>query len=109
MIAAAPALARPSRTRLDATTLLTRLLAARAAAANVTWVVRDWRTRPWASATFVGERHEALVEVAGNATAFIASLPEADLPVRGHLVADLAVASVAPQLYRLTALVLVEA
>jgi len=99
----------PPRIRPDAATLLARLLAARAAAADVAWAVRDWRTRPWASATFVGDRHEVLVTLGGEAApAFAAALPEADLPVRGHLVADCAVSPVGNDLWRIAVLTLTD-
>jgi len=101
--------ARPPRVRADAATLLARLLAARAAAAGVVLIVQDWRTRPWASATFVGERHEVLAAMTGEAApGFLAGLPEADLPLRGHLVADVAVERTGDGLCRIAVLTLTD-
>ncbi|MDJ0277192.1 hypothetical protein QLH51_10340 [Sphingomonas sp. 2R-10] len=76
----------------DATTLLERRLriAAEAAGATIAIVAAD--ATPWASATFNGARHR--LTLAGGGAAFerwIAALPEADLPLRGHLVADVQV------------------
>lgn len=53
-------------------------------------VVRSAATR-WASATFAGARHEYALQLPGSAAAerWLARLPETDLPMRGHLVADL--------------------
>jgi hypothetical protein len=76
----------------DAATLLDRRLRIAAEAAGVTIrVVRsDW-TR-WASATFGGARHQLTIVGNGDRLgAWLATLPDADLPLRGHLVADLAV------------------
>ncbi len=52
----------------------------------------DW-TR-WASATFTGARHELGFTAAASARldGWLAGLAEAELPIRGHLVADLHVA-----------------
>lgn len=77
----------------DAETLLRRALEAQAEAAGcpVTLVESDWSR--WASATFTGARH--LLRLAAPPSpaldAWIARLPEADLRLRRHLVADLAV------------------
>ncbi|MEP9361064.1 hypothetical protein [Sphingomonas sp. KR3-1] len=77
----------------DAETLLRRALEAGAEAAGcpVTLVQSDW-TR-WASATFTGARH--LLSLAAPPSpaldAWIAGLPETELRLRGHLVADLVV------------------
>lgn len=48
---------------------------------------------PWASVTFTGARHcLALVALETPALrAWLAALPDLDLPLSGHLVADLAV------------------
>lgn len=55
------------------------------------------RERPWASITFAGARHWlTLVVPREDAAAIRRDLPEADLPVRGHIVADLAVVDQAP-------------
>jgi hypothetical protein len=45
----------------------------------------------WASATFTGARHELTLEAADSPmlAAWLDALPETDLPLRGHLVADI--------------------
>lgn len=76
----------------DATTLLERRLRIAAEAAGVTMAITDSDATPWASATFNGARHR--LTIAGDGAAFdrwIAALPQAELPLRGHLVADLQV------------------
>ncbi|MBB3911049.1 hypothetical protein [Sphingomonas desiccabilis] len=79
----------------DATTLLERrlLLAGQAGGHGIT--IDGIESTPWASATFNGARHR--VRLAGKATAelraWLQTLPEAELPLRGHLVADLAMLS----------------
>ncbi|WP_448663649.1 hypothetical protein ACG3SL_02945 [Sphingomonas sp. CJ20] len=80
----------------DAGTLLARALVAAADAAGcpVMLVEGDW-TR-WASATFVGARHVLVLRgPCGTALdRWIAGLPDAELALRGHLVADLTIAGV---------------
>ncbi|RDE05469.1 hypothetical protein [Sphingomonas aracearum] len=69
----------------------------------------------WSSATFTGARHDLLL--AGPATealdAWLSSLPEAEIALRGHLVADVSVTSVQREpdgaVVRIEALTLVEA
>jgi hypothetical protein len=51
------------------------------------------KTRDWASATFVGMRHEMCFSCAASAV-LIDALPDVDLPMDGHFVADLVVRSV---------------
>jgi hypothetical protein len=46
------------------------------------------KTRDWASATFVGMQHEIAFVSTASAT-IIDALPEVDLPMDGHFVADL--------------------
>lgn len=74
----------------DAATLLARALDRSARGAGLSLTIRhaDWRR--WASATFTGARHELTVELADGDAAerWLAALPEAELPIRGHLVAD---------------------
>ncbi|MFV0625073.1 hypothetical protein ACBY01_13835 [Sphingomonas sp. ac-8] len=80
----------------DAATLLTRRLQIAADAAGQALTIGDTVSVPWASATFSGERHR--LTVSGSGPTFehwLQSLPEADLPLRGHLVADLALLAVA--------------
>lgn len=81
----------------DAATLLERALLASAQAAGcpVALVSADW-TR-WASATFVGARHRIALRASPSPLldAWLAGLGEAEFALRGHIVADLVVASVA--------------
>lgn len=74
----------------DAATLLVRALTYSAGNAGSSLSVRhaDWRR--WASATFAGARHELTLAMPHNdaALAWLDALAEADLPIRGHLVAD---------------------
>lgn len=74
----------------DAATLLARALdlSAQGAGLNLTIRHTDWRR--WASATFTGARHELTVELPDGDAAerWLAALSEAELPIRGHLVAD---------------------
>jgi len=77
----------------DAGTLLVRGLEADSHRANcpVRAIESTW-TR-WASATFNGARHELTLEAADSSAldAWLDALPEANLPLRGHLVADIVV------------------
>ena len=52
------------------------------------------KTRDWASATFVGMRHE-LSFICAASPVLIDALPDVDLPMQGHFVADMLVQSVA--------------
>lgn len=78
--------------RADASTLLERALVADAARSGVTVrIVASGATR-WASATFVGARHRLVLSGDGAESAdWLGGLADADLPCRGHLVADLIV------------------
>lgn len=77
----------------DAATLLERALMADAARAGIEMMLTQTAATRWASATFIGARHR--LTLAGPAsdglTTWLGGLGEADLPLRGHLVADLAV------------------
>lgn len=53
---------------------------------------------PWCSATFAGARHRLALIVEGDgavgaAADFLADMAELELPIRGHIVADLALVS----------------
>ncbi|MEH3041477.1 MAG: hypothetical protein PGN21_15615 [Sphingomonas paucimobilis] len=76
----------------DVATLLERRLRITAEAAGVAIAIVASDATPWASATFNGARHRLTLE-SGDAgfAAWLAALPEAELPLRGHLVADLIV------------------
>jgi hypothetical protein len=79
----------------DAGTLLVRALRTMGAASDIH--IESLAGRPWASATFTGTRY--VVRLAARAVPDIRSwldaLPEADFTLRGHLVAELSVDSVA--------------
>ena len=53
------------------------------------------KTRDWASATFVGMHHELEFTCAASSV-LIDALPDVDLPMRAHFVADLKTLSVSP-------------
>jgi len=80
----------------DPGTALVRALEANARRAGcpVRMSASDW-TR-WASATFTGARHELTLEAdeSGALDNWLTELPEVELPIRGHLVADIIVSSV---------------
>lgn len=82
--------------RLDADALLCRALERSADAAGVELTIQHSAATRWASATFAGARHEiTCAMIATNAAdRWLGDLPEADLPLRGHLVADLKVVAV---------------
>ncbi|MDF7774974.1 hypothetical protein P1X14_06940 [Sphingomonas sp. AOB5] len=77
----------------DALTLLARALTAGAEAAGCAVRITASDSVRWASATFTGMRHRiTLCCSAGDALdAWLATLPEAEFDLRGHLVADLVV------------------
>lgn len=76
----------------DAATLLERRLRIAAEAAGVAATVGPCDSTGWASATFVGARHRLTIIGGGDRfDRWVGDLPDADLPLRGHLVADLAV------------------
>ncbi|MCC2975541.1 hypothetical protein LK533_02485 [Sphingomonas sp. PL-96] len=77
----------------DAATLLERRLLLAAQAGGQDLVVSDVQSVPWASATFNGARHRVTAQAAASPglDAWLQCLPEAELPLRGHLVADLTV------------------
>jgi len=80
----------------DAGAPLMRALLADAAAAGCIARAVSASARDWASATFVGAQHRIVLAVAGTgADDWVRQLPEADLPVWRHVVADLTVDAVA--------------
>lgn len=80
----------------DAGVLLERRLrqSALVAGCAVTILKADWER--WASATFTGARHQVTLSSSAGAAldAWLAGLSEVDLPLNGHLVADVVVRSV---------------
>ncbi len=60
------------------------------------FVLEEIRSRRWASVTFHGARHEIAFRLEGEgaeaaAGRFLSKLQARDLPLRGHLLADVAV------------------
>jgi hypothetical protein len=82
---------RSPRARADAGTLLARAIVADAAGAGIGAAVLAWRIHPWSSATFTGWRHDGVVALSGDAGTWLASLPERELAMRDHVLADLSV------------------
>ncbi|HTG37489.1 hypothetical protein [Sphingomonas sp.] len=78
----------------DAGTLVERALSLSAMRASIAMVVLDATATRWASATFSGARHVLDLRLSDTAAArqWLAGLAEADLPMRGHLMADCTVA-----------------
>ncbi len=76
----------------DVTTMLGRRLRIAAEAAGIEITVVRSDSTPWASATFAGARHFlTLASDDAGFDAWLAALREVDLPMRGHLVADVVV------------------
>lgn len=77
----------------DCATLLARALSASATAAGLLFGIEATRSTRWHSATFAGARHvfEARVSSSERTDRWLAELPEADLSLRRHLVADVAI------------------
>ena len=78
----------------DATTALLRAVRAMLESA-ARFVVEEVRSRSWASVTFSGARHELAFRLEGDgaedaAARFVAGLEAAEFPLRGHIVADIA-------------------
>lgn len=83
----------------DATTAFLRAI--RVSFVNLDFTVEDVRSRSWASATFVGARHELQFRVTGDgageaAEAFVGSLDAREFELRGHILADIAMAAKEP-------------
>ena len=80
----------------DADTLLLRRLEADSLRAGCPARVIDSTWTRWASATFTGARHELSLEAPESAAldAWLNGLPETDLPLRRHLVADIVVTGI---------------
>jgi hypothetical protein len=81
----------------DATSALLRALRAMLEH-SARFVVEEVRSRSWASVTFAGARHELAFRLEGHgaeaaAARFVADLEAAEFPLRGHIVADIALVS----------------
>lgn len=81
----------------DAEARLARALVANAGAAGVLVAIERSRSRPWSSATFEGvQLHVALHAAPVDATmAWLTALPDAELPMRGHVAMPPAIDSAA--------------
>ncbi|MBW4331692.1 hypothetical protein KY084_12510 [Stakelama sp. CBK3Z-3] len=77
----------------DAATLLERALLRSAAEAGCdpALIGADWER--WASVTFTGARHTITLSLCTDEAGrdWLVALPDADFPLSGHLVADLAI------------------
>ena len=78
----------------DAGTLLVRALYRDSCRAGCPLEIVDADWVRWASATFTGARHALRWTALPGAAleTWLAALPDADLPLRGHLLADIVVA-----------------
>lgn len=87
--------------------MMLRALAASALPCGLTLALDDAAERPWSSATFTGARLTLRLAIAGaDPAAWLAALPDADLPVPGRLVADLIVVAATPATATLEVLLL---
>ena len=77
----------------DAGTLLVRAVETNAFAAGCLIRIADSDWTRWASATFNGARHQLSVEAEDSPALerWLANLPDASLPMRGHLLAEMLV------------------
>ncbi|MGY2732689.1 hypothetical protein [Sphingomonas sp. UYP23] len=75
----------------DSAILLQRALERSADAAGCAAVARVLETTRWASATFVGARHQIALTLRDDPVSlhWLAALGDAELTMRGHLVADI--------------------
>lgn len=80
----------------DAAMLLMRAIEADARRAGCAVTLARAETKRWSSATFAGARHALAIEAPDSPAleAWLEALPEAELPVRAQLVADLTVTGV---------------
>lgn len=89
----------------DAATLLQRALARDAAAKGCTLTIVSVHSFRWSSATFVGARHRVVIDAVDDAAsaAWLGSIAEVDMPMRGHFVADARLAQLDRERGRVTA------
>jgi len=78
----------------DSTTALLKAVRAMLATAE-RFVLEEVRSRSWASVTFAGARHELSFRLEGAgaedaAARFVSGLEAAEFPLRGHVLADIA-------------------
>jgi hypothetical protein len=76
----------------DAEAQVARALVAAGTSAGITAGLAELSSRPWASATFSGTQVSAVVTAPRSPSLgrWIADLPEAELPMPGHVLASLA-------------------
>lgn len=69
--------------------------------------MQESKSRDWASATFVGTHHDLAFSLAdqGAAACKLVALPDVELPMAGHFVADLRLVSVEAREGRLRAVI----
>ena len=77
-----------------AASALLRLLIARADAPRDRILLSEWRSVDWQSLTFIGERHEIALRIAGPgsieaASRLTAGLADTEFDLPGHVVADI--------------------
>jgi hypothetical protein len=80
---------------MDATTALLRAVRAAAGGPEGAFVLEEVASRSWASVTFSGARHELAFRLEGDgaeaaAERFASGLEAAEFPLRGHILADIA-------------------
>ena len=80
----------------DAATLLLRALRSHAAAAGCPFHLVSIDSQGWASATFTGAQHSVTIaaDPVPGLRSWLDALPEAELALHGHIVADLAIDAV---------------
>ena len=80
----------------DAATVLRRAIERDAVRAGCAVDVTSAQATRWASATFIGAQHRMMLSATDDVALerWLADLNDADLPTRGHLIADIAVVAV---------------
>ena len=81
----------------DASTLLQRALLRNARQAGCTLAIAAAHATRWASATFAGTQHRLTLDAVddGSFQSWQSRLNDAELPLRGHLLADVATVTLA--------------
>ena len=92
----------PSTPRVQRRDCHGRLMTALLTLAGTNTSIDDAGFRPWCSATFLGAQHRMTLHITGpdarsRADQFAARLPEAELAIPGHIVADATVDAIRPQ------------
>ncbi|WP_375403771.1 hypothetical protein [uncultured Sphingomonas sp.] len=90
----------------DPVALLARAITGYARAHGCAFRIGYLSGRPWASATFEGERVELELDDVEPGAAWLSELPDAELTVREHHVADLVVRPLSDSSVRVEALLL---